>query len=74
MAERCIFMGCSKNSKAYRIYNFKTQDIAVRRGVIFLKEGQVTPEEEYLTQEAPFEMVVQNKMQIAEQQVVDGAR
>lgn len=45
-SERCIFMGYIENSKAHRVDNFKLQDVAVRRDVIFLKEGQDTPKEE----------------------------
>lgn len=63
IADRCIF---SEYSKAYRVYNFKTQDVAVIRDVIFLTEGQVRPREEDPTQEASFEMIVQNEMEIAE--------
>lgn len=72
-SERCIFIGYNVNSKAYRMYNVKPQDIAVSRNVILLKESQVTPRKKNLTQEARFEMVVKNEMEVTEEQVVNGA-
>lgn len=58
-----------ENSKAYRVYDFSIQEIAVSRDVIFLKEGQVTPREGDPIQEVPFEIVVKNEMEVAEEQV-----
>lgn len=67
-----VIMVYSEDSKAYRVYNFRTKEVAVNRDVIFLNKGQATLREEDSTQEVPFEMVVQNEMEVAEEQVVDG--
>lgn len=69
-SEGAMFMGYSENSNAYRVYNFKTQDVAVSCDGIFLDEKRVARNEASPTmEEAPFEMIMQNE--VVEEELID---
>ena len=54
--EKCIFIGCIEESKAYKLYNPLTKKVVVSRDVVFSEDHGWKWNEEDIVQEKQIEM------------------